>query len=298
VGERLGSVVIPAHNEARVIGRCLGALLADVPAGTLEVVVVCNGCTDKTADVVRSTGLPVRVIEISQASKTAALSVADAETRAFPRLYLDADVVLPSSSAVAVLERLSWDDLLAARPPLRYDLAHCSPLVRRYYAARVMVPGMLDRLWGAGVYGMARSGRRRFDAWPDLTADDLFVDSLFSDDEIELVPADPVVVAPPRTAHDLLAVLRRGARAKADHQRGDAMGPFELPLRHTVGTTVRGLAGAVARRPAMLLNAMVYLGFATCARFRWTRTGSIVWERDHSSRSVRERGEGTRRRGP
>ena len=43
------SVVIPAHDEEAVIERCLGTLLADARAGEVEVVVVCNGCTDDTA---------------------------------------------------------------------------------------------------------------------------------------------------------------------------------------------------------------------------------------------------------
>jgi hypothetical protein len=259
-------------------------LLADVPAGLLEVVVVCNGCTDDTAEVARATGLPVRVIEIDEASKIVALRVADARTQSFPRLYLDADVVLPGRSALAVLRRLSQGDVLAARPPLRYDLTRCSRLVRRYYAARVLVPGILDRLWGAGVYGLSQEGRARFGTWPELTGDDLFVDSLFGDDEIEVVHAEPVVVSPPRVARDLLAVLRRGARAKASGERGrDAEGK-PLSLRHSLARTLRGLIGMAVRRPGVLLDVVVYAGFAVFGRFRRKGNASAVWERDRSSR--------------
>ena len=49
----LGSVVIPAHNEAKVIGRCLSGLLEGMAPGELEVIVVCNGCTDGSEDVAR-----------------------------------------------------------------------------------------------------------------------------------------------------------------------------------------------------------------------------------------------------
>ena len=42
------SVVIPAHNEETVIGRCLAALFAGAGEGELDVVVVCNGCRDGT----------------------------------------------------------------------------------------------------------------------------------------------------------------------------------------------------------------------------------------------------------
>ena len=47
------SVVIPAHDEAQVIGRTLRGVLDRTAAGRLEVVVVCNGCTDDTAEVAR-----------------------------------------------------------------------------------------------------------------------------------------------------------------------------------------------------------------------------------------------------
>jgi glycosyltransferase involved in cell wall biosynthesis len=281
---RLGSVVIPAHDEAGVIERCLTTLLKGIPGGALEVVVVCNGCTDDTAEVVRATGLPVRVVEVEEASKITALRTADDWAQTFPRLYLDADVTLPGPSAVAVLRRLSWGDVLAARPNLRYDLTGCSWLVRRYYGARVLIPGMLDRLWGAGVYGLSQQGRARFGTWPDLTGDDLFVDSLFTDDEIEVVRTEPVVVSPPRTARDLLAVLRRGTRAKTTRQRGRDDEGRLLPLRHSLARTVRGLIQVAARRPGMMVDVLVYAGFAVWARACRTEQALAVWERDRSSR--------------
>ncbi len=60
----LGSVVIPAHDEAAVIGRCLDALFTGFEPGELDVVVVCNGCTDDTASAARASGHPVRVVEL------------------------------------------------------------------------------------------------------------------------------------------------------------------------------------------------------------------------------------------
>ena len=49
------SVVIPAWNEERRIGSTLGRLLVEAPAlGISEVIVVSDGSTDRTADIVRS----------------------------------------------------------------------------------------------------------------------------------------------------------------------------------------------------------------------------------------------------
>ena len=50
------SVIIPAHNEERVIARTLEAMVAGASPGELEIIVVANGCSDATADVARGFG--------------------------------------------------------------------------------------------------------------------------------------------------------------------------------------------------------------------------------------------------
>src|SRR5215216_3942672 len=51
-------VLIPAHNEAAVIGRCLEAIRADARARDL-VLVVADRCTDTTAAIARRFGASV-----------------------------------------------------------------------------------------------------------------------------------------------------------------------------------------------------------------------------------------------
>jgi glycosyltransferase involved in cell wall biosynthesis len=45
------SVVVPAHNEARVIGRCVDSLLSQ-DVGDLQIIVVADRCTDATESIV------------------------------------------------------------------------------------------------------------------------------------------------------------------------------------------------------------------------------------------------------
>ncbi len=53
-------VLVPAHNESTVIGRCLDSLAAQDCAGDrFEVVVVADNCTDNTAELARSHGATV-----------------------------------------------------------------------------------------------------------------------------------------------------------------------------------------------------------------------------------------------
>jgi glycosyltransferase involved in cell wall biosynthesis len=282
----LGSAVIPAHNEARVIRRCLDALFVGFAPGELEVVVVCNGCVDDTAAVARSSGHDVRVIELGRASKPEALRTGDAAVAATPRLYVDADVVLPGPTARRVLERLRAG-AVAARPPVRYDASRASAPVRAYYRARSRVPAVLGSLWGAGVYGLSAEGRARFGPFPDVVADDLWVDRLFEPGEVEIVDSAPVVVEVPRRTRDLIAVLRRTYRGKAEKGPDRGEGPAQ-----TVTATLRDLGRHAAVGPAAARDAMVYAAFAVWGRLELTlvqATGDplrrIRWERDESSRA-------------
>src|SRR5690242_7161518 len=71
------SVVIPAHNEATVIGRLLAGLLADAQPGEFDVIVVPNGCTDGTAAVAEKFGSAVTVVSTDIPSKYQALRLGD-----------------------------------------------------------------------------------------------------------------------------------------------------------------------------------------------------------------------------
>lgn len=54
------SVVIPAYNEEKLIGKCLGSVLnQDFPKDQYEVIVVNNNSTDKTAEIANRAGAHV-----------------------------------------------------------------------------------------------------------------------------------------------------------------------------------------------------------------------------------------------
>lgn len=56
-GHRRYAILVPAHNEAAVIEQALKSLAAlDYPAGRFAVHVVCDNCTDATAEIVRRCG--------------------------------------------------------------------------------------------------------------------------------------------------------------------------------------------------------------------------------------------------
>lgn len=85
------TVAIPAHNAARTIGRTLHSVLAQADEG-LEVIVVDDGSTDQTAEVVRATGGErVRLLRARGGSVSAARNLALKEAKADWVALLDAD---------------------------------------------------------------------------------------------------------------------------------------------------------------------------------------------------------------
>jgi hypothetical protein len=280
----LGSVVIPAHNEQAVIVPGLDALFEGFADGELDVVVVCNGCTDGTAELARSSGHQLTVVELQTASKPAALREGDRRATVFPRIYLDADVSMPGSSARAVLERLRGAGAQAARPPLVYDSTGASAVVRSYYRARSRLPTVMTALWGAGVYGLSAAGRGRFAAFPDLQADDFFVDQQFGVGDLEIVPCAPVVVRTPQRALHLRAVLRRTYRGKSAARESTSA---ERP--DTMSSSFRDLVRSAGSSPRAAADAIVYAVFSVWGRLGRRPAGNHRWERDDSSRRPPER---------
>lgn len=268
-----GSVIIPAHNESGVIARTLAPLAPMAASGKLDVIVVCNGCSDDTAEVARRFE-GVTVLESEQPSKTAALNLGDAATTRWPRLYLDADVQIGPGAVRDVLNALSQGSLLAARPAVRFDLQDAHPLIHAYYRARLQLPSARSGLWAGGVYGLSEQGRRRFGEFPDLIADDLFVDRLFAATEKAVLDVDPVVIRPPRTPRAQLAVLRRVYRGNAEQNGREGQ---RSTARITLAEVIRSIRG-----PLSAANAVVYMGFAVAGRRGAARPGG--WERDDSSR--------------
>lgn len=273
----VASVVIPAHNEERVILRSLLPLAGAASSGLLEVVVVCNGCSDGTAARARTVA-GVRVLETATPSKTHALNLGDAAVSAWPRFYLDADVQITEPTIAATVERLGGTTL-AGRPVATYDIAGSTRAVAAYYRARGRIQSVHTGLWGAGVYALTEQGRRRFREFPAVSADDLWVDRLFDSHEKAVVNvAEPVVVRVPRTLKALTAITRRNVRGTREP------GP-ESDERPTAGSTARELFASI-RGPRTALDAIVYTGVAVWARVGIALSGttSARWERDDTSR--------------
>jgi glycosyltransferase involved in cell wall biosynthesis len=275
------SIVIPAHNESSVIARTLGAWVGKAGSAGIDVVVVCNGCTDDTAEIARRFASTVRVVESKIAGKTHAMNLGDRISCGFPRIYADADIVITVDAILALAKRLERGDVLAVAPTPEIDLTGCSWLVRKYYDVRSRLPSSREGIGGSGVYALCEEGRKRFREFPSIIADDMYVRLQFKPEERETLPLVKSTVFPPRTISRLIAVRTRAYA-----------GVFELARRFPELRAKKGEANsrtlvALFKEPGTWPGLFVYCFVNILARSRAvvrSRSGTAVWQRDHTSR--------------
>jgi glycosyltransferase involved in cell wall biosynthesis len=277
------SVVIPAHNESTVIARALAAMMSGVDKDELDVIVVCNGCSDSTASIARSFGHPVRVIETEIANKSNALNLGDQAVCAYPRIYADADVVVPLQTIRALASRLEQGDVLAVAPMAVVDVSGCSWFVRAYYKIRSHLPSSGEGIGGSGVYALSESGRRRFGEFPNVVADDGYVRIQFTPKERATLTFAASTVFAPRRIRNLIDI-----RARAYYGNLELGRMFPRLWRNrgeSNHVALVGLLGRLSLWPKLLVYYYVNLMGRAKARRR-SRGRSFSWERDNTSRQV------------
>ena len=186
------SVIIPAHNEAQLIGGCLTALLASTGAGQVQVIVAANGCTDQTATIAQGfvtqaavRGWSMQILDLPHGGKSGALNGADAVAVYPARAYLDADVsVSPDLLAQTVAA-------LAIQKPAytsgRVRITGQGWVARLYAAFWSRVPFMAQGVPGCGFFAVNGAGRTRWGVFPPIISDDTFV-------RLQFIPSERVLV--------------------------------------------------------------------------------------------------------
>jgi glycosyltransferase involved in cell wall biosynthesis len=93
-------VVVPAHNEARLIQRCLGSVARAARAcvARVEVIVAADSCTDGTVRVARAMGARIVEVRVGNVGRVRAAGCAEALREGGAGLWLahtDADSTVP-----------------------------------------------------------------------------------------------------------------------------------------------------------------------------------------------------------
>ncbi len=279
--ESLPAIIIPAHNEEASIGRCLAALLSGSHPREFEIIVACNGCTDRTAEVARSFGPQVHVIEIETGNKVLAINVANRAARGYPRLYLDADLEISAVDARKLIRAASGEGVMAAIGSMELDFSGAGTMLRQYYRVWSSHAYLSSGKFG-GVYALSKDGCRLVGTLPPVINDDEYVRRLMPDGSIRFVEDCSFVARMPRTFADLLRVRRRvhrgnrqlrrlGAQLQADFgERGSPMPMLRLLRLHS-------------GKPALWPGMLAYLAVNLAARVP-AGAGNVGWGRDESTR--------------
>ena len=274
------SIIIPAHNEENVIERCLRPFVDVVRSKEFEVIIVCNGCTDRTAHKVSELSENFICIETNTASKTNALNIGDKIAGSYPRIYLDADILLPIETVSALCEAIV-SGYLAVSPEAKMDLSGSTWLVKAYYDVWLSLPYCRAGMMGTGVYALSEGGRRRFTEFPEVIADDAYVRCLFKESERGVTRGHYSVVNAPKTIVSLTKIKTRSRLGL--YQLKEKFPNIIRNAKKYYWRAFKELIFDIRRWPKIF----VYLVINIYTRFRarkQMKDNMSVWERDESNR--------------
>jgi len=281
------SIIIPAYNEEAVIGRTLSHLLDGADSDDFEIIVSCNGCRDRTAEIAKAFGKPVHVIETEKGSKTLALNLGDQAAQSFPRIYLDADILMSYQTVKKIETALHQPGVLAVAPRMHADLTGRNWFIRAFYETWLKTPYHTQGMIGSGVYALSQEGRSRFDRFPDIIADDGFVRAQFAPHERMVLESCSFTVNPPLTIDGLLRIKTRAVLGNRElvkkypeladrlHSTQPSSGKEE-PYRRMIANPLCW--------PRLGVYAFVKIVSAWRAKSQLKKLSTYRWERDESSR--------------
>lgn len=280
------SIVIPAYNEEGTIGSTLASLLRDAWPGEFDVIVVCNGCHDKTKEAASNSAPSARIIDLKLASKTAALNAGIAAANHNSVVLLDADIKTTAQAVRALVRFLADQDADLAYGNAYFDTGRCSWAVKEFYKAWQQNPYFEKHKLG-GFFALSLRGLKRLGKFPETTNDDEYVRRKLIDSSI-FVQAAHYVIEAPRTLSNLIRVRSRVYRGNAEL----------VALSVGLGSNFRvqnsySFLRRILVRPSLWLGASVFSVVAVAAhlRNRNSKQRFVHWEQDCSTRpSLQELG--------
>ena len=115
------SVVIPAHNEEKYIKRCIDSIWAadKVFPGNTEIIVVCNRCTDKTAEIAKENGAIVLTNEDRCIAKVRNTGINAANGKII--VTIDADNRMTRGTLREIYAMLRSGKYIGGGSPIRFE---------------------------------------------------------------------------------------------------------------------------------------------------------------------------------
>lgn len=115
------TVVIPAHNEEKYVARCISSVrsAAKCYGGSVEIIVVCNRCTDSTADIAQKCGAKVITNKDRCIAKVrnAGISAADGDVI----VTIDCDNRMTRGTLKEIAHLLGTGRFIGGGAPMRFE---------------------------------------------------------------------------------------------------------------------------------------------------------------------------------
>lgn len=137
------SVIIPAHNEEKYIGKCLEAIRAATEAASplrVQTIVVANRCTDRTADIAREFGA-----EVCENNDKCISSIRNAGAKMAAGeilVTIDADSCMTSGSLCEIKDMLESGKFIGGGTRAKFDRMSLGIMVSSVYIASKLIPVM------------------------------------------------------------------------------------------------------------------------------------------------------------
>jgi Glycosyltransferases, probably involved in cell wall biogenesis len=274
----MASVIVPAHNEASVIRRCLDSLKDQPDIETL--IVACNGCTDNTAEIVRNEYPQAICLEIEIPSKVNALNEAEKYITSWPVFYLDADTRLSPNAIHTITQIMAGGSPLLAAPEPVIDTSQSSWVVQQYYRIWLQLPYIREGVVATCSYVISREGHQRFQKFPAVINDDGFVRCQFERHERRNIAGTQIFINAPR---NLTSLIKIKTRARLGNMQLAASNLCTKPDKKPYS---RILLDKLMSRDAV--PTIVYVLIASFIRWRaeqqYRHLQTYTWEKDQSSR--------------
>jgi cellulose synthase/poly-beta-1,6-N-acetylglucosamine synthase-like glycosyltransferase len=119
------SVLLPAHNEEKVIADTINSLLASDYRGKIEVIVINDGSTDNTEGAVREMQKKdkrIRLFRTNHVGKSRALNFGARKARYGYLLFLDADSVVEKQTIKEIVKPLQDERIAASSGQVRVKM--------------------------------------------------------------------------------------------------------------------------------------------------------------------------------
>jgi hypothetical protein len=201
-----------------------------------------------------------------------------------PRAFIDADVAIDADAILALADVLAGEDALVAAPRFRVDTTGSDWLVRQHYRIWELSAYRTTGHVGSGVYAVSASGRTRWTDFPDVIADDRFVQQRFALDERRTLPDHSFTVRAPRT---FAAQLRRTIRIDAGNRQLPASMQVvaAVPASSRFAHLLRRVAARPSLWPALGVYACGYAAPRVASRWQQWVGRTIAWNRDETVRA-------------